>query len=93
MNSGGIYQQVKFTDDKFLHILITRIIYFFYVGLICLQRNLNLLHWELLKGHEEFIGFVHINSQSYEVETTFTKPFPGNYNLELVAPINEADFT
>ena len=26
INSGGIYQQVKFNDDKFLHILITRIL-------------------------------------------------------------------
>ena len=61
--------------------------------LLCLQRNLNLLDWQLLKGHEKFIGFVYLNSQSYEVQATLTKPFSSNYNLELVAPIDEPDFT
>ena len=61
--------------------------------LLCSQRNLNLLDWQLLKGHEEFIVFVYLNSQSYEVQATLTKPFSSNYNLELVAPIDEPDFT
>ena len=59
----------------------------------CLQRNLNLLDQQLLKGHEEFIGFVPVNSQSYEVQATLRKPFSSNYNLELVAPIDESDFS
>ena len=61
--------------------------------LLCLQRNLNLLDWQLLKGHDEFIGFLYVNSQSYEVQATLTKPFSSNYNLELVAPIEEPDFS
>ena len=43
--------------------------------LFCLQRNLNLLDWQLLKGHEEFIGIAYVNGQSYEVQATLTKPF------------------
>ena len=43
--------------------------------LLCLQRTLNLLDWQLLKGHEEFIGFVYVNGQSYEVQATLTKIF------------------
>ena len=62
------------------------------MALLCLQRSLKLLDWELVKGHQEFIGFVYVNSQPCEVQTTFTKPISGNYNLELVAPINEPDF-
>ena len=61
--------------------------------LLCLQRNLNLLDEQSVKGHEEFIGFVSVNSQSYEVQATLTKHFSSNYNLELVAPIEEPDFT
>ena len=61
--------------------------------LLCLQRNVNFLNWQLLKGHEEFIGFVYVNSQSYKVKATLTKPFSSNYNLELVAAIDEPDFT
>ena len=49
--------------------------------LLSLQRNLNLLDWQS------------VNSQSYEVQATLTKPFSSNYNLELVAPIDEPDFT
>ena len=60
--------------------------------LYCLQRNLNLLDWQLLKGHEEFVGIVSVNSQSYEVQATL-KPFSSNYNLEHVAPIDEPDFS
>ena len=58
-----------------------------------LQRNLNLLNWQLPKGHEEFISFVYVNSQSYNVKATLTKLFSSNYNLELVAAIDEPDFT
>ena len=61
--------------------------------LLCLQRTLNLLDWQLLKGHEEFIGFVYVNGQSYEVQATLTKIFSCNFNLELVAPTDELDFT
>ena len=61
--------------------------------LLCSQRNLNLLDWQLLKGHEEVIGFVYVNSQSYEVEGTLTKPFSSNYNLEFVTRIDKLDFT
>ena len=83
---------MKFNDDKFLHILINRILKFFHVVLYCLQRNLNLLNWHLLKGHEEFVGVVSVNSQSYEVQATL-KPFSSNYNMELVVPIDEPDFS
>ena len=64
-----------------------------YVVLLCLQRNVNVLDWQLPKGHEEFIGFVYVNVQSYEVQATLTKPFSINYNLEFLAPIDESDFT
>ena len=37
------------------------------------------------------MGFVSVNSQSYEVKATLTKPFSSDYNLELVAPIDEPD--
>ena len=61
--------------------------------LLCLQRNLNLLDWQLLKRHEEFIGFVYVNGQSHEVQATLTKLFSWNFNLELVAPTDEPDFS
>ena len=49
--------------------------------LLSLQRNLNLLDWQS------------VNSQSSEVQAALTKPFSSNYNLELVAPVGESDFT
>ena len=38
------------------------------------------------------MGFVSVNTQSYEVQAILTKPFSSNYSLELVAPIDEPDF-
>ena len=39
------------------------------------------------------MGFVSVNTQSYEAQAILTKPFSSNYNLELVAPMDEPDFT
>ena len=38
------------------------------------------------------MGFVSVNTQSYEAQAILTKPFSSNYNLELVATTEEPDF-
>lgn len=82
INSEVTNQQVKFYDDEFFHVFIPRMVYLFYLGLLCFQRNLNLLDFQILGGHKGFLDFLYVNGQSYKVEETFTKPFSHDHDLD-----------